>query len=389
MSFSFEFNEDDLNSNEITKNKDLNKNKYLASNNNNQHFTNPLDVPLEPATKKPILHDLQHVLQSLINVRITFEIIHTPKNQIELYRRELFDIKHQIMMEIDDTNDNKELEILMGETNEDLVKNVYEGGLKSWECSIDLVDYLANNSSEITDYKKLIELGCGTALPTEYLFIKHLNLLKKQKDNNHNNSNLSFYLCDYNYEVLRLATVPNLIISWCMLYLSTEELSNLQKFEDATIPIAKDEIFLSKQLLSSFNDFIVNRQVSLKLISGSWCRAFNDLIINDLENELSNDNTTNDCMVLTSETIYQPDTLPLISETLLDLKQKLQKQNNKIEILLAAKDIYFGVGGSILEFQKYIEDRISNDENGLSSCVSSFEVFKCNENFKRSIVAIK
>lgn len=35
------------------------------------------------------------------------------------------------------------------EAPSDLVPHVYEGGLKTWECAMDLVDYLdSNNSSE-------------------------------------------------------------------------------------------------------------------------------------------------------------------------------------------------------------------------------------------------
>ena len=42
--------------------------------------------------------------------------------------------------------------------NSDLVKNVYEGGLKIWECSQDLVLYL-NESSINIENKSILELG--------------------------------------------------------------------------------------------------------------------------------------------------------------------------------------------------------------------------------------
>ena len=38
------------------------------------------------------------------------------------------------------TTDRKALEFL--DAPSDLVPGVYEGGLKTWECSLDLVDYL-------------------------------------------------------------------------------------------------------------------------------------------------------------------------------------------------------------------------------------------------------
>ena len=42
--------------------------------------------------------------------------------------------------------------------NSDLVKNVYEGGLKIWECSQDLVLYL-NESAVNIENKSILELG--------------------------------------------------------------------------------------------------------------------------------------------------------------------------------------------------------------------------------------
>ena len=42
----------------------------------------------------------------------------------------------------------------------DLVSGVYEGGLKVWECSFDLVDYIQANATEFIG-KNVLELGCG------------------------------------------------------------------------------------------------------------------------------------------------------------------------------------------------------------------------------------
>ena len=42
----------------------------------------------------------------------------------------------------------------------DLVSGLYEGGLKVWECSFDLVDYVFENKQIVAD-KRVLELGCG------------------------------------------------------------------------------------------------------------------------------------------------------------------------------------------------------------------------------------
>jgi SAM-dependent methyltransferase len=49
----------------------------------------------------------------------------------------------------------------------DLVPSVYEGGLKVWECSVDLVRYLflKNEEGPLCAGKRVIELGCGHGLP--------------------------------------------------------------------------------------------------------------------------------------------------------------------------------------------------------------------------------
>ena len=75
--------------------------------------------------------------------------IHSQGNrQITLLRRDLFDARFQILNqdECDDQHVDKEVkgkakEVFVDEQS-DLVKGVYEGGLKTWECSLDLVDCL-------------------------------------------------------------------------------------------------------------------------------------------------------------------------------------------------------------------------------------------------------
>ena len=47
----------------------------------------------------------------------------------------------------------------------DLVPGQYEGGLKIWECSEDLVSYLSLSTAEVLRGKKVLELGCGAGLP--------------------------------------------------------------------------------------------------------------------------------------------------------------------------------------------------------------------------------
>lgn len=62
-----------------------------------------------------------------------------------LARRDLFDARLQLIASSTEEQENDEgrvngLDFI--EAPSDLVPGVYEGGLKTWECSMDLVDYL-------------------------------------------------------------------------------------------------------------------------------------------------------------------------------------------------------------------------------------------------------
>ena len=83
---------------------------------------------------------------------------------------------------------------------------------------------------------------------------------------------------------------------------------------------------------------------------------------------------------LSSETIYQPDNLPVIAETILDIHNLPQTD---VKTYVAAKDIYFGVGGSITEFEAYLDDKINSEHLPIHS-----ERFKVNSGLKRSIICI-
>ena len=76
----------------------------------------------------------------------------TDKTEVILPGRDLFDVRFQLLNDDDDDDyDDKEKnqsstqqEIGFVDAPSDLIPGVYEGGLKSWECSIDLAAYLAH-----------------------------------------------------------------------------------------------------------------------------------------------------------------------------------------------------------------------------------------------------
>jgi predicted nicotinamide N-methyase len=85
--------------------------------------------------------------------------------------------------------------------NADLVPGKYEGGLKLWECAVDLVETLRR---EIQDGqlsfrgKRVLELGCGHGLPGILACIKGATGVDFQ---------------DFNAEVLRSLTIHNVNVN--------------------------------------------------------------------------------------------------------------------------------------------------------------------------------
>ncbi|XP_038044698.1 histidine protein methyltransferase 1 homolog [Patiria miniata] len=83
------------------------------------------------------------------------------------------------------------------ESHSDLIPNVYEGGLKVWECSIDLVHYL--HEAEVPlENKHVLELGCGAGLPGIYASKKGA---------------AGVHFQDYNEEVIEHMTIPSVVLN--------------------------------------------------------------------------------------------------------------------------------------------------------------------------------
>lgn len=358
MSFAFGFNDDDISDEEVSQNLPKQDETNTASK-VFQNATSGLDPQFLPQ-----VHSLESILSKLVNVRITFDNYITPIGENVTYRRELYDIKHQVMCE--DGEDGKQDDvvnnILMGDDNDlDLKRNVYEGGFKSWECSYDVVDYLVENKDSLKKLHTILELGCGTSLPSCQA------LLQRITSSEDPTVGFKIILSDFNYEVLRLVTIPNLIIHWA----STLDPALLQELCNTSVegsddgPILRnDEIILSQKLIDRFISDLGNKKIELVFISGSWGQEFLQII----EGE-------NIDLVISSETIYSLETLPIVAETVVELV------GGGCRALIAAKNLYFGVGGSVAEFVSYIRNKNRED--------IKVEVEEVNSQLKRSLISIE
>ncbi|XP_047991249.1 histidine protein methyltransferase 1 homolog [Leguminivora glycinivorella] len=81
--------------------------------------------------------------------------------------------------------------------HKDLVAGKYEGGLKIWECTYDLIEYLENLTGIQFENKKILDLGCGAGILGIYTFLK--------------DASVTFQ--DYNKEILECVTIPNVLLN--------------------------------------------------------------------------------------------------------------------------------------------------------------------------------
>jgi hypothetical protein len=99
--------------------------------------------------------------------------------------------------------------------NKDLVPGVYEGGLKVWECSMDLCRYFHSqkNKNKNIDFKgHVLELGCGHALPSIWILKHAISKLK---------ADCFVTFSDYNDFVVRDVTMQNVAINVSYTYSKT------------------------------------------------------------------------------------------------------------------------------------------------------------------------
>lgn len=79
----------------------------------------------------------------------------------------------------------------------DLVPNFYEGGMKVWECSLDLVRYMVGHPSVVAPQSRVFEIGCGAGLPGVCAAMHGATV----------------HFQDYNEEVLTTLTAPTLALN--------------------------------------------------------------------------------------------------------------------------------------------------------------------------------
>ncbi|KAF7594261.1 hypothetical protein BBP40_009813 [Aspergillus hancockii] len=327
--FSFGFSGDDIDMDDSELNAIDEGNTSIAQENSSS-------LPELIAARR---HEIGELISSLPS-QISYNTLQISTSQDEqssgktltLARREVFDIRTQLMAE--DTADYENEELISGLEKGDITPNVYEGGFKTWECALDLAKLVTNEtiaSNADAEDRHIIELGAGTAVPSLALFTQLLSKPEGSSRSTH------FTFADYNSIVLRLVTLPNLLLTWN--YVVTRQTSVSVAGEDQ---VEEEELDITPGLLERFQADIAKRGITIEFISGAWSPAFVDLVFS------SGERAKGRTLILASETIYSPASLKAFSETLLALLRR--QAGGKSRALLAAKKVYFGVGGGVDEF---------------------------------------
>jgi hypothetical protein len=162
-------------------------------------------------------------------------------------------------------------------------------------------------------------MGCGTALPS-------LALFQWQLAQEHDPADLCLSFADYNPSVLQLVTVPNLLLSWAQ----SRSTSDWE---------SEGELDIDAELLEAFTKALQERSIRLIFFSGAWSPEFVRLVTAETANR------TSPLVVLAAETIYSPMALQSFTESLMAILEAEDK--GEPSALIAAKKVYFGVGGSI------------------------------------------
>lgn len=209
---------------------------------------------------------------------------------------------------------------LSDSSHTDLIPGVYEGGMKTWECAYDLVDYLAEVKFDLTGIK-VLELGCGTGLPSIYALMKGARSISLQ---------------DYNPEVINFITIPSVLLNFS----SNVTNGNCSSHEAVSLIHSESDPSMSNLKCIS----LVQERTSF--FSGDWMQ-FTDLFLCK-----DSDDPAPRCqfdLILTSETIY---TEACQSSLLSVMKSLLEPVNGCV--LVAAKTYYFGVGGTSGNFEQLV-----------------------------------
>ena len=102
------------------------------------------------------------------------------------------------------------------------------------------------------------------------------------------------------------------------------------------------ELEIDEDLMTNFLSSLKSHDINLSFFSGAWSPEFVRLTVQNMGSKPAR------LTILGAETIYSPFALASFAETLMDLLNQMPSAEKVA--LIAAKKVYFGVGGSLEDF---------------------------------------
>ena len=217
------------------------------------------------------------------------------------------------------------------DSSTDLVPGLYEGGLKTWEGGVDLVEVLSSvqapgGTGAWASGAKILDVGCGTALPSAFILYSllaassHTSPQATDADTTGPTTageiegqspitaakalpkpTTTIHLQDFNKPVLSLVTLPNLILA-TLPFLAPESLKDPTdaEIEDVLPDLSEPgTLNINPMVKFAFKSLLEEHSIRLEFTYGHW---------SGLAQRMEEDKTTYD-LVLTSETIYAEDSV--------------------------------------------------------------------------------
>lgn len=161
-------------------------------------------------------------------------------------------------------------------------------------------------------------------------------------------------LADYNPSVLQLVTMPNLLLAWALHQRHYDQL-----IEDA-MSSTEGELEITEQVIDAFKSFLTSSGIDVSFISGGWSPELVELIYSNSAPLLSGTDAgdATQTLIMGAETIYSPFALSSFTDTLLSIlhREREAGSGRRAKAIIAAKRLYFGVGGSLDDFVEKMRD---------------------------------
>jgi len=329
----------------------------IATNNSNDNkttsdandiiITKLLDRSIQNASKCILLNASSKVFNTNTNTINNEEF----KPNLQFHEHKSIDLKS--------TNNMDNLRYVipkhkLSDDTTDLISGVYEGGLKVWECSIDLCRFLTQiidgnlmGEPDLDAVHKAVnrslqpggstmELGCGHGLPGCLILRENIrrslnNINNNDKNQQHKDNSSIVLFADFNDFVIHDATIPNAQVN----------VSGLMSNNG----VALDECLIAQALFE--------RTI---FAGGDWMGLSHKISNGNLPPSIS-DNDNRFDLILASETTYTPESCRDTAFLML--------RHLKVDVgvgLVATKRFYFGVGGGSDLFIEACEKLCLTDE---------------------------